>query len=182
MKLSFGGTSGKRCADGYPRNLDDKKSVGGDEDILSCSSMESSLFENSGLGDLSFGALELLSSTALSSFTICPYIFSSLTRFCCLVSMKSSRLLVGDNILLLPPILEEASVVEIVPDVIDKGIPVLSLPGKYSGTFHIGIFKDPSECPNILDKLMPTWCFDEVPISEPVDTLSVHKTLIEFVL
>lgn len=42
----------------------------------------------------SFLMSELVSSTALSSSTICPYIFSSLTLFC-FVSMKSSKLLAG---------------------------------------------------------------------------------------
>ncbi|KAG9282581.1 hypothetical protein AMEX_G1260, partial [Astyanax mexicanus] len=116
-----------------------------------------------------------------NSFTIWPYIFSSLTRFCCLVSIKSSRLLAGDSILLLPPILEEASVVEIVPDVKDNGMPVFSLPGNGSGTFQSGNCKDPSEWPNILDKLNPTGCLEDMP-SELVDALSEHIILIDVVL
>lgn len=55
---------------------------------------------------------ELVSSTALSSSTICPYIFSSLTLFCCFVSMKSSKLLAGESIRLLPPRVATLSEVE----------------------------------------------------------------------
>lgn len=141
---------------------------------MSCSTV---FFKTS--GDFLFLLLTpvLLSSTALSSLTICPYILSSLTRFCCLVSIKSSRLLAGDNMRLLAPMPDEASVVDIVPEVKDRGIPVFNLSDNDSGNFKIGYCTDACGCPKMCDRWRPVSFFEAIPVSEIGNVFSVDTIL-----